>query len=220
MHLRRRQHEYGVVRRLLQRLEQRVEGRLGQHVHLVHDVDLVPGLVRDEVDLLAQAPYVVYPAVAGGVNLHQVDGAPLVDTDAHHAPVVGLAFLGRQAVNGLCQDARGARLPGSPGAAEHVSLRDPVHRHLVAQRPGDRLLPHDLVQALRTPLPVEDLCHRLPPLSRSSRRIVPSTSLIAAASPSSSWSWPARWARPWTISASSSRSMERPASRACRLACG
>jgi hypothetical protein len=42
--LRGRQHEDDVRRRLLQRLEERVEGRLGQHVDLVDDVDLAPPL--------------------------------------------------------------------------------------------------------------------------------------------------------------------------------
>ena len=41
MGFRGREHEDHVLRRLLQRLEQRVERGLGQHVYLVDEVDLM-----------------------------------------------------------------------------------------------------------------------------------------------------------------------------------
>ena len=37
------ENEFGVRRRLFQRLQQRVEGRAGEHVHFVEDIDLVAG---------------------------------------------------------------------------------------------------------------------------------------------------------------------------------
>ncbi len=63
--------------RLFQRLQQGVEGRRGEHVHFVDDVDLVAPLVGGEVDLIAQVAHVVHAGIGGGVDLDQVEEAPL-----------------------------------------------------------------------------------------------------------------------------------------------
>ena len=74
-------------RRLLQRLQQGVEGGDGEHVDFVDDVDLVAPLAGGEVDLLAQQANVVDAGVAGGVDLDQVEEAGLVDGVAERAGV-------------------------------------------------------------------------------------------------------------------------------------
>ena len=67
--LRGRKNEYGVGRRLLQCLEEGVEGRLGQHVHLVDDIDTVPADLRRNLDLVHQCLDVVHTVVGGGIQL-------------------------------------------------------------------------------------------------------------------------------------------------------
>ena len=159
VHLRRREDEDGVGRRLLEGFEQGVERRLGQHVDLVHDVHLVARLVGREVDLLAQASNVVDSAVRRRVDLDQVQGASLVDRLADVALPVWLALQGRPAVDGLGEDPRRARLAGAARPAQQVGVGHPVLRHRVAERLRHRVLSGDLAQQARTPLSVEDLAH-------------------------------------------------------------
>jgi hypothetical protein len=62
-----------VVRRLLQRLEEGVEGRLREHVHLVNEVDL-GGVVAAAVErLLAQAADLVDAPVASGIEFDELE---------------------------------------------------------------------------------------------------------------------------------------------------
>ena len=46
---------------------------------------LYGGLVGSEVDALSERPYIVDAAVAGGVDLDEIEGAPLVDGEADPA---------------------------------------------------------------------------------------------------------------------------------------
>ena len=62
-------------RRLLDELEQRVEALLRDHVGLVDDVDLVAGRRRRVERPLAQVAGVVDSAVAGRVDLDDVEAA-------------------------------------------------------------------------------------------------------------------------------------------------
>ena len=71
--LRRGQHEDRVRRRLLERLEERVPRRRGQHVRLVEDVDLVAAGDRRVGDALAQVADVVDRVVGRGVHLDHVE---------------------------------------------------------------------------------------------------------------------------------------------------
>src|SRR5205807_8012689 len=59
------------------------------------------------------------------------------------------------AVQALREDARERRLPGAARAGEEVGLADLAGRDRVLQRPDDRLLADDLLEVLRTVLPVE-----------------------------------------------------------------
>src|SRR3989304_1176362 len=87
-----RQDEDDVRRRLLQRLEEGVEGRLRQHVHLVDEVDLVVAGAGREGDLLAQAADLVDAAVARRVQLDEVHGAAGEEVEAGLALITRLAL--------------------------------------------------------------------------------------------------------------------------------
>jgi hypothetical protein len=84
-----REQELDVARRLLERLEQRVERALGQHVHLVDEVHLGAAARRHVLRVLDQRAHVVDAGVAGRVDLEQVDEAAGVDVAA------GVAFAAR-----------------------------------------------------------------------------------------------------------------------------
>ena len=146
--------EDGVAGRLFEGLQERVECRLGEHVDFVDDVDLVAALVRRVPDLVAQIANVVDAAVAGRVDLDEVERAGLVDRLADFARIVRLPVLRVAAVGGLRHDAGGARLARSARAGEQVRMGEPSERHGVPQRLRDGLLSDDLFQSPRTPFSV------------------------------------------------------------------
>jgi hypothetical protein len=85
-------------RRLLQRLEQGVEGLLRQHVDLVQDEHLLAALGGAEAQRLAQLANVVDAAVGGGVHLHHVRVAVGEDRLAFGADAAGIGRGAARAV--------------------------------------------------------------------------------------------------------------------------
>ena len=71
--------------RLLERLQQGVEGLLREHVHFVDDVDLVAGDERLVVRAVDQVANVVDAGVGGGVHLDHVEMPALDDGAAMDA---------------------------------------------------------------------------------------------------------------------------------------
>ena len=151
------EHEGDERRRLLERLEQRVPGVPGDLVGLVEDVDLPAQLARRIGQPLAQASDVVDAAIAGGVDLDQVEGRPLADRDARGAGVAGVAVAQVRAVERLGQDPgeRCLARPARPDEQDRVA--DPVGANRVAEGLDDRLLADDVGEGLGAPAPVERL---------------------------------------------------------------
>ena len=146
--------EFDVRGRLLERLQQRVEGVLRQHVDFVDDVDLVARRDRGIAHRLDDLAHVVDPGVARGVHLDDVDMAPLGDRDArlaHPARVDRRPALpvGADAVERLGDQPRGRGLadPAHPGQQE--GMRDPPAGDGIAQRGDHRVLPDQLAERLR-----------------------------------------------------------------------
>ena len=191
-----RQHEDDVVRRLLERLEQRVEGLAREHVDLVDDVDLEAAVDRREGDLVAQVAHVVDAAVGGGVHLDDVEGRAVGDGDAVAADAAG---RGRRAVTGavradaverLGEDARGARLAGAARPREDVGVGDLVGLDRVAQGARDVVLSDELGEGLGAVLAVERALHRTASVPRGREKKVvahpPSKRVLRASSPCAS----------------------------------
>ena len=151
------EHEDDEVGRLLDRLEERVPGVLGDLVRLVEDVDLASELARRVRQALAQVADVVDAAVARGVDLDQVEGRALADRDAGRARVAGVAVLEVRAVDGLGQDPGERRLARAARPDEQDGMADPLGSDGVAQRLDDGLLADDLAEGLGTPAAVESL---------------------------------------------------------------
>ena len=153
--------ELHMLGRLLERLQQAVEGRLRQHVDFVDDVDLVAGDGRAVARGLDDLADVVDAGVRGGVHLDHVDMA------AFHDGGVVLALLvhvdGRLvdlAGDGIVQrprkDAGGRRLADAADAGEHVGLGDAAGAEGVGQRADHRLLADEVGEGVRTVLPRQD----------------------------------------------------------------
>ena len=148
------EHEDDVGGRLLQRLQQRVERRFGEHMRFVDEVELVARPAGRDAGALTQRPHIVDAAVRGGVELDQVQRLAAQERDARLALVVGLAFEGRSAVHSPGEDAGGAGLAGAARAGEEVGVRRRAGGDGVAQRGRDRLLPHHIGEAPGPPLTV------------------------------------------------------------------
>ena len=145
----RAEHELDVARRLLQRLEQCVEGLAREHVDFVDDVDLEAAPRRPHRHVLAQLPDLVDAAVARRVDLDDVHVLPGGD---RRAGVAGIArFRGRpgRTLQCLGEDPRRARLAHAAGAGEQVGVADPARRDRAGQAAGHVLLADEVGEQLR-----------------------------------------------------------------------
>ncbi len=146
-----REQELDVRRRLLERLQERVERALREHVHLVDEIHLVAAARRRVLRVVDQLAHVVDAGVAGGVDLEQVDEAARVDLAARAA----LAARGRcrplLAVQRLGEDARDRRLADAARPGEEERMVQPARIERVRERAHDVLLSDQLGEAARTP---------------------------------------------------------------------
>ena len=156
-HLGRGEDEDRLRRRLLQGLEQAVEGLLREHVHFVDDVDLVARRGRRVAHAVDDLADVVDAGAGRGVHLEHVDVAALGDRDAGLADAAGLGrrlalAVGADAVQGTGDDPRRAGLADAADAGQQERVRDPPGAQRIAQRAHQRVLADQLGQALR-PVP-------------------------------------------------------------------
>ena len=75
MPLRGSQNKNGVGGRLFQGLLKGIEGRVGEHVHLIYNIDFVLAGLRGVAHLVYQVPDIVYRVVAGRIELVPVKRA-------------------------------------------------------------------------------------------------------------------------------------------------
>ena len=143
-------------RRLLQRLQERVEGARRKHVDLVDDPDAEAVTGRVVARALPQLADLVDAVVGGAVDLLDVEAGPGGDLPARVALPARIRRRPLHAVEGLGQDARRRRLADTARAREKERVADAARRQRVAQRAGDGGLAHDLVEGLGPPLTRED----------------------------------------------------------------
>ena len=123
----------------------------------VDDVDLAHSLGGGEVHLLTDIAYLVDAPVAGGVQFDDVHELAAVDRHAVGAGVAGVAVLGVEAVHPFGYDPGRGGLAAASGTAEQIGVGDAPLLDGLAQCAGDVVLPHQLAEAGRPPLAVEDL---------------------------------------------------------------
>ncbi len=147
-------HEDDVVGWLLEGFEQGVEGRVGDLVGFVEDVDLVAvarGAVAGGVAKLAN---LVDAAVGGGIDLDDVDGVAGADLGAGLADLAGLRGGAERGADGVAAVERAGEDAGDGGfadaavAGEDVAVGDAVLAQRVHQRDGDVVLAGDVGEAL------------------------------------------------------------------------
>ena len=120
--------EHQVLGRLLHDLEQGVETLRGDHVRLVDDEHPVAGLRRGVESAISQVAGVVHTAVAGRVELDDVDrsGALRRERDAGWAGSAGIRRRSLRTVQRAGQNARAGGFPAAARAGEQVGMVDPA----------------------------------------------------------------------------------------------
>ena len=149
------QHKLEVLRWLLQRLQHRVEGRVGQHVHLVDHEDLKAPLHRLVHRLLQQALHLIHTAVRGRIQLDIVWKASAINFSTCRAYATGggsdttLAISSR-AVHRLGKNTRHRGLAHATCSREQIGMVQTLLRERIAQSLHNVLLPHHFGEVART----------------------------------------------------------------------
>ena len=148
------EHELHMLRRLFQRLEQAVEGRRGEHVHFVDDIDLVARHHRAIAGALDDLANVVDGGVGRGIHLQHVHVPGFDDVLAvlaHHREVEGRPAAARHGliVQGAGEDAGGGGLSHPAHAGQDIGLGDAAGGEGVGERPDHGLLADEVIERLR-----------------------------------------------------------------------
>ncbi len=151
-----RENELHMPRRLFERLEERVERALREHVHFVDDEHLGARRKRPVARALDDLADVVDAGVGGGVHLDHVGMAAFHDLAAVEAEhrhvdrrlVDRVGFV----VERARQDAGRRRFADAAHAGQHETVRDAPRRERVAQRLHHRFLADQVVEGLRAVL--------------------------------------------------------------------
>ena len=150
--------EHHVRRRLFEGLEQRVEGRRGQHVDLIDDVDLVAATHRREVDAVDDLlAHVVDARAAGRVELVDVGVVTGGDEPALLAGAVGQVARALLALERLGEDACHGGLSGAARTTEQVRVARAVLGDGALKRGDHVALANDVLERLRAVLAIQRL---------------------------------------------------------------
>ncbi len=133
-------------RRLFQRLEQRIEGGRGQHVHFVDDIDFVPCTAGAHVGVGPQLANFVNASIAGTVNFQHIDVFARVNRSTNITVIIGLSRRAVGSVEGFGENPGRRRLADPPSTGEQIRMPDPIGVNGVDQRPGHLLLSHQFAK--------------------------------------------------------------------------
>ncbi len=147
----RREQELDVRRRLLEGFQKRIERVSGQHVHFVHEIDLVAPASRRVLHVVQQLSRVVDLGTRGGIDLDEVHEASAVDLPARRAHAAGLGGHAGLAVQALGKYPGDRRLAYAPRASEQERVVYPSALQGVDESAADMFLPDQLGEFLRPP---------------------------------------------------------------------
>ncbi len=141
------QDEDGIGGRLLQGLQEGVEGVLTQHVHLIDDVHLPGAHLRCDMHLLDKRPNMFNAIIAGGVQLEDAQTVAFSEGATGGAGAAGAEVrVEVLAVDGAGQDAGAGGLAHPPWTREQEGLGEMVAADGVLQRFRHGLLAHHRVE--------------------------------------------------------------------------
>ena len=140
-----------MVRRLLQRLQQRVEAVAGEHVDLVNEVDPEPAPGRRVLDVVQQFPHIFHAGLGGGVDFDQIHKPAVLDLAAAVAFAAGTGADPALAAQAPRQDTADRGFAHAPRAGEQKCLMQPVLIQPVHERPEHVLLTNKILKPGRAP---------------------------------------------------------------------
>ena len=117
-----RKNKNHICRRLLQRLEQRVECACRQHMHLVNNVNLVFSLCRAVRYFFPDLPDIVHAVVRCRINLYDIHRSPGGNALTCRAFSTGTSVYRVFTIYCFCKNLCNCRLSGTPGTAKQISM--------------------------------------------------------------------------------------------------
>ena len=145
-----RQDENRMCRRFLQRFQESIERRLGQHVDLVDDVYAVFSHLRRNLHLVHQRLDVLDTIVGRGIELMDAIRTSFLERNAGLALAARLHIRRRRrTVDGLGEDAGGTRLAHASRAAEEIGMRQFSPDNGVLQCFDNVILPDEILERIR-----------------------------------------------------------------------
>ena len=106
MDFRGRKNKDRMTGRLLQGFEQGIEGRVGEHMDFVDDIDPIGAMKRRKFHVLSQFSHIVHPGVRRSVNFDDIDGITTSNFHATGASATGLTGWAHFRSSGIWPDIR------------------------------------------------------------------------------------------------------------------
>ena len=148
------QNEDDVLRRLLHDFQQGIDRPARKHMGLIDDIDPVFCDIGQENGFLPQVTDVIDTVIAGGIDLHNIHQTAVIHSAAAVTFPAGAAAYRSLAVYGLGDELGAGGFAGAPAAHQQIGVGGLSLYHLVFQRGGDVLLPHDFLEGAGAPLAV------------------------------------------------------------------
>jgi hypothetical protein len=126
-------------------------------MHFIDYVDLVSEDIGRVVHPLLQVIHVIYPAIAGLVDLDYIQRTTPVDGNTRFAGVAGLTFDRALAIDSFGQDTGGAGLSAAARAAEQIGVGNPSALNCVKESLGYMFLAGYFAECLGTPFTIKNL---------------------------------------------------------------
>ena len=158
------QNKEQMLRRLLNDLQQRIEGRNGQHVYLVNDIHTHFHLRRGVNGIVPEITDVIHAVIGGSVDFQYIHTGAGINGLASLAAVAGVPVIRIQAVDCLGKDLGATGFAGTPGAGKQISMAHSAADKLGFQRLGHRHLPGNIVESLRAVFTIKGLISGHTPL--------------------------------------------------------
>jgi len=117
------QNKYNMRWRFFKGFKQSVGGTGTEHMDFIYNIDLVAGLVRGVIYLLAEAPDVIDTGVASCVDFYDVQSPGFGYCLTHGAFVTGFTVATGEAIDRFGQRTTGTGFTCSPGATKKIGMR-------------------------------------------------------------------------------------------------
>ena len=145
-YLGRRENEFHMLRRLLQRLQQGIERIAREHVHFIDDIDLEARRNRAVAYCLNDLADIVHAGMGGRIHFDDIDMAVGGDGRAGFADPAGLLrrrlplAVRAEAVDRAGEDPRCRRLADAAHAGEHEGMRNSSGPDRIGENAHQRFL--------------------------------------------------------------------------------